>query len=75
MCAMPSTYLTPRQVAEIRHRTEQALTMERQRGDGPAYIRDGGRILYPADELEQWLARHRVDPSLAPKPRGKATSA
>lgn len=60
---------TPRESAQIRCRTEQALTMERQRGEGPPYILDGGRILYPIEEHDAYLARRRVDPALLPKPR------
>lgn len=56
-------YLTTAEVADLRRRTPQALTMERRRGQGPPYIADGGRILYPEDELEQWLAARRVDPA------------
>jgi len=52
---MRSNYLTCRQVAEIRRKSEPALVQERKRGIGPPYIRDGGRILYPEDELYAWL--------------------
>jgi len=53
-------YLTAKEVAEIRRKTEPALTKERGRGEGPPWIRDGARILYPADELEQYLADRLV---------------
>jgi hypothetical protein len=56
--------LTAAETAQRRRRTTQALAMERRRGAGPPYIRDGSRILYPRDELEQWLKDHRVDPAL-----------
>ena len=26
-------------------------------GDGPPFIRDGGRVLYPSDLLEEWMER------------------
>jgi hypothetical protein len=55
-------FLTPREVAAIRRRSPQALTMERQRGNGPPYIVDGGRILYPEAELYEWLEARRVEP-------------
>lgn len=57
-------YLTTKEAAERRRRTQQALTMERKRGEGPPYIVDGGRILYSEDELEAWLTARRVDPAL-----------
>lgn len=72
--AIPILHTTA-QVAKIRGRTTQALTMERQRGEGPPYIVDGGRILYPEDGLEKWFAEHRVDPALVPKPRRSRRSA
>jgi hypothetical protein len=34
--------------------------MERQRGEGPPWIRDGGRILYPEKELERYLTDRTV---------------
>lgn len=55
-------YLTASEAAELRRKTPQALVMERQRGEGPPYILDGGRILYPADDLDRWLEARRVDP-------------
>lgn len=66
------------EAAKRRCRTPQALAMERARNEGPPYIRDGGRILYDADELDAWVQRHRVDPALVPasqKRRGKAKAA
>lgn len=51
----PRTYLTSKQVAAIRHKSEPALVQERKRKVGPPYIRDNGRILYPEDALYEWL--------------------
>jgi hypothetical protein len=34
----------------------------RNRGEGPAYIRHGQRVVYKVEDLEQWLDRRRVDP-------------
>jgi hypothetical protein len=53
-------YLTAAEVAERRRKTEGALVKERQRGQGPPWIRDNGRILYPEDELERYLAERTV---------------
>lgn len=63
----PKRYLTTAQAAERRGRTRQALANERSRHMGPPYIRDGGRVLYSEDELEQWLTTRRVDPLTRPK--------
>ena len=38
--------------------TEAALYMMRHRGDGPAYIKIGTRILYDTRELDAWLTRN-----------------
>jgi hypothetical protein len=53
-------YLTAEEVAEIRRKSEGALSKERERGEGPPWVRDGARILYPADELERYLAERLV---------------
>jgi hypothetical protein len=53
-------YLTAKEVSELRRKTEAALTKERQRGDGPPWVKDNGRVLYPEDELEQWLAERVI---------------
>jgi hypothetical protein len=55
--------LTSAEVAAIRRRTPQALVMERKRGQGPPYVRDSGRVLYPEDDLLDWLDDHRVVPN------------
>jgi hypothetical protein len=53
-------YLTAKEAAEIRRKNQSALAKERERGEGPPWIRDGARILYPADELERYLADRLV---------------
>jgi hypothetical protein len=60
MAGMKQRYLTAKEVAEIRRKTEPALTKERDRGEGPPWVRDGGRILYPEDELERYLEARLV---------------
>lgn len=59
---MAHRHLVPREVADIRRKTETALAHERVRGQGPPWIRDGARVLYPSDELEAWLASNLVRP-------------
>jgi hypothetical protein len=53
-------FLTTAEVAEMRRMKESSLAQERFRmkkkgGDGPPYIKDGARVLYPLDLLEEWL--------------------
>jgi hypothetical protein len=59
-----SKLLTPKQVAAIRQKSEPALVQERKRGIGPPFIRDGGRILYPEDDLYAWLDARRVNTNI-----------
>jgi hypothetical protein len=55
--------LTSQEVADRRRKTPQALAKERARGEGPAYIQDGRRILYPEDLLDEWLKERLVVPA------------
>jgi hypothetical protein len=57
-------YLTAKDVAAIRRKSEPALVAERKRGIGPPYIRDNGKILYPEDELYEWLEARLVKTDL-----------
>lgn len=57
----PDALLLPRDVAEFRHKTVEALTQERLRGTGPRFIRDGRRVLYRAGDLAEYLAAHTVE--------------
>ena len=54
-------YLTAREAAEIRRKSEPALSQERKRCIGPPFIRDGGRVLYPEDKLMAWLDDRLVE--------------
>ena len=52
-------FLTP---AEVCHRwreqvTEKTLANWRHRGEGPAYVKAGGKILYPVEHLERYESR------------------
>lgn len=48
-------YLTPRQTGIIRNKSENAQAQERLRNKGPRWVKDGGRILYPATDLIEYL--------------------
>ena len=39
-------YATPRQMVKIRNKSERQQRLERQRGVGPPYVRDGRLVLY-----------------------------
>jgi predicted DNA-binding transcriptional regulator AlpA len=36
-----------------------SLEKLRVRGDGPAFLKIGRRVVYDAGDLEQWLAKHK----------------
>lgn len=55
-------YLTTEEVAAIRRRQPDSVRQERIRGQGPPYVRDGRRILYPRSALEQWMAARLITP-------------
>jgi hypothetical protein len=54
-------FLTPKQVGEIRHKTESGLSKERLRGDGPPWVRDGHRVLYPVETFWDYMAGLTAD--------------
>jgi Helix-turn-helix domain len=49
-------YLTTVEVAEICRTSPETIRWWRHVGKGPASFKVGRRVLYPAAELELWLA-------------------
>ena len=49
-------YLRPAQVGEIMGWSQNTLANYRSRGEGPPYVKVRNRVLYPADELDRWIA-------------------
>ncbi|OBB21321.1 hypothetical protein A5761_03090 [Mycolicibacterium setense] len=64
----PDALLLPRDVAEHRHTTDNALRQERWRGAGPRYLKLGRRVYYRAGDLKAWLDEHTVTPG-SPAPQ------
>ncbi len=60
-CRIPDL-LTPREAAAARRVTVNHLANERSRGEGPPYAKLGGRVLYPADQLREYINSRIVDP-------------
>lgn len=48
-------YLSEAELAKQRGKGLRTLRLERQRGDGPPYTRDGRDVLYPVDGFRNWL--------------------
>jgi hypothetical protein len=70
---MTSQYLTRAEVAKEFRISER--TLERM---GPAFAKIGQRVVYSRSDVEEWLARHRVNPLDAgarPLRRGRPTKA
>lgn len=57
-----TSYLTPAQVAERYEGRISVRTLAnwRYQGNGPAFSRLGGRVLYPEDKLLEWEAKRTV---------------
>lgn len=52
---------TPVQVAKYLHTTEAALAQMRYRGNGPKFIKAGGRrVLYNWDDLLEWITKNTI---------------
>jgi hypothetical protein len=48
-------YIPETEMADIRGVKPRALRAERQRGEGPPYVKVNRRILYPAPGFRDWL--------------------
>jgi hypothetical protein len=48
--------LTPRETAERLRCSERKLERHRLHGDGPPFVKFGGSIRYPLDDLSKWIA-------------------
>lgn len=59
----PIKLLTPRECAAIRRVTVGHQGNERSRGQGPPYVKIGGRVFYPAQALREYIEAHLVNPA------------
>lgn len=58
-------YGTTQEVAAFRRTTVQKLAQERYLGIGPAYVKDGRKILYEWAAVNAYLEAHTVKPEAA----------
>jgi hypothetical protein len=77
---MTEQYLTPEEVVERYHAaiSERTLANWRSRGEGPDYMKVGGRVLYPLSALAQWetarMIRRPQPLASPPSPMRKAVA-
>lgn len=71
--ANPDAIFTAKDIAAYRHVSENALAVERHRGDGPRYLKLGGRVFYRAADLETWIAENTITPPRSAEQQAKAT--
>jgi hypothetical protein len=52
--------LTPEEVEKLGYKNVNALAIDRARGKGPPFVRDGHRIFYPLIQLRKYLRARYV---------------
>jgi hypothetical protein len=57
-----SDYMPDDEMAKLRRVTQRTLRAERQRGDGPPYVKDGWRIYYNVNGFREWLRSRERQP-------------
>lgn len=62
---MTGGYVRPRGAAAYTGLSVSTLAQWRAAGQGPAYSKRGGSILYAIADLDAWLAEGRVEPQPA----------
>jgi hypothetical protein len=55
-------YLLTEEAATFLRRSERTLTRYRAEGIGPRYHKHGGRVLYAATSLREWVAETTIKP-------------
>jgi hypothetical protein len=61
---------TPAQMAKYLHTTEAALAQMRYMGNGPKFIKVGGRrVLYNWDDLLAWIKKNTIQRTDDPRGR------
>ncbi len=55
-------FMTPQELSGMLTVPEPTLAKWRYEGTGPAYIRVGKHVRYPADEIERWISERYSTP-------------
>lgn len=55
-------YMTPQQVCEYLggHLSPRTMANWRSSNQGPAYVKAGGKILYPVSSVTEWLSKRTM---------------
>ncbi len=56
-------YLTPKEAADYLGIGLSTLGIHRMNGTGPAYVKWATNIRYSIEDLDNWMAQHRVTPT------------
>ena len=59
-------YLSPKEAADCLGIGLSTLGIHRMNGTGPAYVKWATNIRYSIEDLDNWMAQHRVTPAPAP---------
>jgi hypothetical protein len=59
-------YIPEEQMAQKRRVTKRTLRAERQRGDGPPFVKDGIKVYYHGPGYRDWLAAKMKRPVRGP---------
>lgn len=57
---MTTQLLTPAEAAQFLRRAPGTLANWRHQGIGPAFVRQGHTVLYPAAALDAWLTKNLI---------------
>jgi hypothetical protein len=58
--------VTPEEFAQLRNVTTGTLANERSRGEGPAFVKVGGKVMYTREGMRKYIAQNTVNPKAAP---------
>lgn len=60
MAETQSRYLSEDEAAQVLGKSPATLRTLRCRGKGPAYTKDGGRVMYDRHDIEAHMSAHKI---------------
>jgi hypothetical protein len=67
-------YAPEDEIAEARGVGKRTLRAERQRGDGPPFVKMGKQILYPIEGFRAWLKANERHPVRSTRPANQGSA-